>query len=102
MIKHFCDRCGKVIPINGQKTYVLPKDQCGDRLSDMQLEYELCFDCKDNLKEFLEGSGSSPCEFCEDLDYLLGIVCYIPKDNGDAEFVPVNYCPKCGRKIGDE
>ena len=54
MIKHFCDRCGNEIPKDGLWTYVITKDQCGDRLNEMKPEYELCFDCKDRLKEFLE------------------------------------------------
>lgn len=103
MIKHFCDRCGKEIPPSNTRTYVQCRDQSGDVSFDFKSEYELCLECKDKLEVFLEGSSDTgSCEFCKDLDYLLGIVCYIPNDNGDAEFVPVNYCPKCGRKVDDE
>ena len=55
MIKHFCDRCGNEIPKNGQKTYIVPKDQDGDKPIGMQPEYELCFDCKQDLNDFLAG-----------------------------------------------
>lgn len=106
MIKHFCDRCGDEIPKGEQRFYVLPKDQDGDTPIGMKPETELCPKCKQELKEFLVGESTGTgdsCEFCRDLDYLSGIVCYIPdEDTGGAVFVPVNYCPKCGRKIGDE
>lgn len=55
MIKHFCDRCGGEIHKNDQRTYVIPKDQDGDKPIGMRVEYELCVNCKHELKDFLEG-----------------------------------------------
>ena len=55
MIKHFCDRCGKEIPKNGQKTYVRVTDQDVEVPKGMKVEYELCMDCLDKLVDLLEG-----------------------------------------------
>ena len=55
MIKHVCDRCNDEIPYNHQRVYVIPKDDKGDFLVDMRIEYELCRNCKEKLKKFLEG-----------------------------------------------
>ena len=41
------------------------------------------------------------CWLCEDYDRLVEIVCYLPHDNGDATSIPIDFCPKCGRKISD-
>lgn len=55
MIKHVCDRCYDEIPGNHQRVYMILKDEKGDFIVDMKLEYELCRNCKEKLKEFLEG-----------------------------------------------
>jgi DNA-binding XRE family transcriptional regulator len=39
------------------------------------------------------------CSYCEDLDWLNAIVCYVPTDNGSATDIPVNYCPNCGTEL---
>lgn len=36
------------------------------------------------------------CKFCEDLDKMYEVVCYLPHDSGDATDIPINYCPNCG------
>ena len=54
MIKHFCDRCGKEIPKDGQKTYVKVVDQDVEVPNGMKVEYELCMDCLYKLVDFLE------------------------------------------------
>lgn len=41
------------------------------------------------------------CRYCEDLDWLYEIVCYVPTENGGSVNIPVNYCPVCGRRLGD-
>ena len=56
MIKHVCDRCKDEIPNNHERVYVMPKNQDGDFLIDMRLEYELCRNYKNKLKNFLEGA----------------------------------------------
>jgi hypothetical protein len=56
MIKHFCDRCGKEIPKNDERTYVTARNQLADICAGMKPEYELCLDCKHKLEKFLEGS----------------------------------------------
>lgn len=38
------------------------------------------------------------CDLCDDYDKFGSIVCYLPLDNGEGEAVPMNYCPKCGRR----
>ena len=45
----------------------------------------------------VEEHGS--CSYCEDEDEMYNIVCYIPNDNGGATYVPINFCPNCGRKL---
>lgn len=55
MIKHFCDRCGREIPKNGQKTYVKVVDQDVETPKGMKVEYELCMDCLCELVDFLGG-----------------------------------------------
>ena len=42
---------------------------------------------------------NNECGFCNDLDKIQKIVCYIPTDNGNAIDVPVNFCPKCSKKL---
>lgn len=59
MIKHFCDRCGKEIPKNDERTYVSCRNQNGDKSYGMNVEYELCLDCKHKLKDFLEGKDAT-------------------------------------------
>ena len=54
MIKHFCDRCGKEIHKLDERTYVQPLDELHDTPEDMNPEYELCWECKKELKKFLE------------------------------------------------
>ena len=39
------------------------------------------------------------CRFCDDCDVISEMVCYIPKDNGNAIDISVNYCPNCGAKL---
>lgn len=39
------------------------------------------------------------CKYCEDLDNLYDIVCYIPTEDGDSIDIPVNFCPVCGRNL---
>lgn len=43
--------------------------------------------------------GSTPCKFCDDLDVLNQVVCYLPRENGTDTPVPINFCPYCGREI---
>lgn len=47
---------------------------------------------------------SNACGYCEDLDWLSKIVCYVPIENEhfkDRINIPVNYCPVCGRKLDE-
>ena len=39
------------------------------------------------------------CKFCEDLDWMYDVVCYIPNENGSETDIPVNFCPNCGAKM---
>lgn len=39
------------------------------------------------------------CDLCNDYDKFGSIVCYLPLDNGEAKTVPLNHCPKCGRRV---
>ena len=55
MIRHYCDRCGNEIPKDDQRTYVQPRDQDMDVPIGMRQEYELCLNCKHDLKDFLAG-----------------------------------------------
>ena len=55
MIKHFCDRCGKEVHKLSDRVYLQPLDELHDTPEDMKPEYELCWDCKQELKKFLEG-----------------------------------------------
>jgi hypothetical protein len=41
------------------------------------------------------------CKYCNDLDWLYEIVCYVPTENGGSVYIPVNYCPACGRKLDE-
>lgn len=56
MIKHYCDRCGKEIPKNGQKTYVRVRDQREEVPKGVKVEYEICMDCLCALVDFSEGA----------------------------------------------
>ena len=57
---------------------------------------EVCTRCWDTEAP---GSVTIRCDLCNDLDKFGAIVCYLPLDNGDAEAVPLDYCPKCGRMV---
>ena len=67
-----------------------------------------CSGC--NLVTLMDGSKSivatpeslrpkGRCKFCEDLDWMQDIVCYVPHDNGNSTDIPVKYCPNCGAKM---
>lgn len=43
--------------------------------------------------------GTNGCDLCDDYDKFGSIVCYLPLDNGEAKAVPLNHCPKCGRRV---
>lgn len=49
--------------------------------------------------EELPASRAIPCKFCDDLDVLNQVVCYLPRENGTDTPVPINFCPYCGREI---
>jgi hypothetical protein len=55
MVKHFCDRCGNEIHQKEERIYVRPKDQDADIPIGMKVEYELCLNCKRDLRDFLGG-----------------------------------------------
>lgn len=57
MIKHYCDRCGKEIPIDGQKTFARIRDGYEEVPKGARVEYETCMDCLEKLCDFLEGTG---------------------------------------------
>lgn len=42
------------------------------------------------------------CWLCDDYDRLVEVVCYLPKDNGGAITVPINFCPNCGADMRGE
>ena len=39
------------------------------------------------------------CKYCEDLDWLHDIVCYVPTEDGKSVDIPVEHCPCCGRDL---
>ena len=46
--------------------------------------------------EALQERPKGRCRFCKDMDIINELVCYLPKENGSAVDVPINFCPKCG------
>ena len=46
--------------------------------------------------------SAAGCKYCEDVDVLYDIVCYIPTENGSSIDIPLHYCPACGRKLAEE
>lgn len=46
-----------------------------------------------------EQEERKPCKWCEDMDEVYEIVCYLPHDNGSATDIPLRFCPMCGRRL---
>ena len=52
--------------------------------------------------EALQERPKGRCRFCKDMDIINELVCYLPKENGSAVDVPINFCPKCGADMKGE
>lgn len=46
--------------------------------------------------------ATETCWLCDNLDTMVNVVCYLPKDNGDATSIALNCCPVCGRLLNDQ
>ena len=49
--------------------------------------------------EVVTENANKTCWLCDDLDTTVNVVCYLPKDNGDATSIELNCCPVCGRLL---
>lgn len=58
--------------------------------------------CDFNDVEVVTETTNKTCWLCDDLDTTINVVCYLPKDNGDATSIELNYCPVCGRLLNDQ
>ena len=58
------------------------------------------WDCIDKQPTIvLKARRKGRCKFCEDLDRMCEVVCYLPNDNGGATDISLKYCPNCGAKM---